>query len=241
MKNASTRNAVLRAINATIAFAAVACPIFCDATERGLTWEKAFPLQASARGDVHFLAKYFEPTSGWHDLEVWRHDKRFLHRKTDHALDLYAVARSRGPLTYDYRVLDGKRHVAISVEHGNLYRIGVFLDWFGLAHVLDRPKQSYSLTRTRPLADEPQRGCDWVMLERGGGEGVSRSRICWSARWGVPLAIRDQGAQDVWQDRFITESVHHVARGTVAWEMPPTPTGWVHFNANQEIAPSRGD
>ncbi len=206
-----------------------------------VTWQTAFPLRASAAGDIYFSARYFESSSGWHQLEVWRHGERFLHRRTDGKLDLYVVARAKGPQAYDYRVFDHRRHVAIDVDHGNLYRIGVFLDWFALAHVLDRPKQSHSLARTAARADEVRRGCDWILLERHQKNATRRSRICWSAKWGVPLRIRDNTHGDVWEDRFVIESVRAVGQGTVAWEIPSLPAGWARFDANKEIDPSQGD
>jgi hypothetical protein len=206
-----------------------------------LTWESAFPLQSSGEAGVYFSARYFEPSSGWHDLEVWRHAERFLHRRTDGQLDLYVVAGPDGPPSYSYRVLDQRRHVVIDVDHANLYRIGVFHDWFGLAHVLDRPRQSYRLQRTAARQDERERGCRWVLLRRGRAQANHDTRICWSAAWGIPLRIREATAKGRWEDRFVIQSVQAMEQGPTAWSVPPTPTGWARFDANQEINPHQGD
>ncbi len=243
MKPRSSANDLPIPLLACLAAAAAAtAPRPAHAKGSPLHWQSAFPVRSSAAGDVYFSARYFQPASGWHDLAVWRHGNDFLHRKTDGRLDLYVVSGHKGATSYRYRLFDRGRHVVIDVDHANLYRIGLFFDWFGLAHVVDRPKQAYSLTRTAARADEPECGCSWVLLERRQGKTASSaSRICWSAAWGIPLRIRDKTAAGAWHDSFVVKSVRPVVRGTVAWQIPPTPAGWTRFDANQEINPSQGD
>ena len=96
-----------------------------------------------------------------HRLELWRHGRAFLHRRTDDSLDLYVVASGRAG-DYDYRFFDHRRHLVTGVKRDNLYRIGVFSDWFGLAHVVERPKVAFEVrAATGPNPGGPRRDCVW--------------------------------------------------------------------------------
>jgi hypothetical protein len=235
------RNPSFSTPSAGVALAAWLISLQAQAADAPLTWEKAFPLRGQAMGDVYYAAKYFEPRSGWHELEVWRHNQSFLHRQTDGKLDIYVTTLPGGPAAYNYEVFDQQRHLVIDVDQTNLYRLGIFLDWFGLAHIVDRPKGSFSLTRTAPRADEPQAGCQWVTIEQRNAKAVAKSRVCWSSEWGVPLRIRNNTEGDAWEDRFVLGTVRAVAPGTVVWKTPPPPANWGHYDADSAIDKSQGD
>ncbi len=171
-----------------------------SAREASLSWESAFPVTA-AKGEVYLDAHFVGSDGASHRLQLWRKGTEFLHRKTDEALDLY-LEHLDGKDDYTYRLLDHRRRLLIGVNRNHLYRIGVFSDWFGLAHVLDRPKTQYSVRAAAPLPDEEQRACTWRLLIRQGEESSSQSRVCWSAQWGLPLVIRTPGPKGMWIDQF---------------------------------------
>jgi hypothetical protein len=204
-----------------------------------LTWERAFPV-ARAAPDVHLDATFSGADGKQHRLELWRHGKSYLHRKTDETLDLYVVAtRDR---EYAYRFFDHKRHVVTGVRRDNLYRIGVFSDWFGLAHVVDRPKTAFELRSTaEPHPEAPRRDCAWRELVTGAGESRTVARVCWSARWGTALAIEQRDASGAFHETFAVRSAEpaRFARGETA--LPPTPPAYAFVDADQEIAPQAGD
>jgi hypothetical protein len=117
-----------------------------------LDWEAAFPVESAAR-DVYLDAHFVGSDGAAHRLQLWRHGSEFLHRRTDAALDLCLhQAGKKGD--YAYRLIDHRRRVAMEVSRNQLYRIGVFSDWFGLAHILDRPKSEFVVRAVAPLQKE---------------------------------------------------------------------------------------
>jgi hypothetical protein len=204
-----------------------------------LSWERAFPVERSAP-DVHLEATFHGSDGKPHRLELWRHGRTFLHRKTDDALDLYVVATAARD--YAYRFVDHRRHVVTGVRRDNLYRIGVFSDWFGLAHVVDRPKAAFQLRAAAdPHPSAARRDCTWRELLTDGKDAASAARICWSTRWATPLVIEQRGADGGWAETFSVQRAEpaHFRSGETA--LPATPAAYAYVDADHEIAPQSGD
>lgn len=209
-----------------------------------LDWEAAFPIE-SAAPDVYLDAHFVGSDGSSHRLQLWRHGTAFVHRRTDESLDLYlSQVGKKGD--YAYRLVDHRRRVSTDVRRNQLYRIGVFSDWFGLAHVLDRPKSEFVVRAIAPLPKErqPKEGqtdCSWRILVRGRKASADESRICWSTEWGLPLAIRIRGPKGEWIDRFTVDRVETISPAVDGTAFPPVPDGYAYFDAGNEIDPKAGD
>ena len=243
---------------------ACGCGATVLADPAALDWEAAFPIETAAK-DVHLEAHFLGSDGTTHRLQLWRHGTQFLHRRTDEVLDLY-LSKAGNKGDYAYRLIDHRRRVSMDVRRNQLYRIGVFSDWFGLAHVLDRPKSEFVARAVDPLPQEKkerQMDCAWRLLVRGGKESPDRSRICWSAEWGLPLAIRTRGPKGEWIERFTVDLVEGISPSVVEpWEgstppatssarqsqtaltrsvdglaLPPVPDGYAYFDTGSEIDP----
>jgi hypothetical protein len=161
-----------------------------------------------------------------------------LHRRTDDILDLFLrQAGKKGD--YTYRLIDHRRRMSMEVSRNQLYRIGVFSDWFGLAHVLDRPKAEFAVHAVAPLPSEKLKDCSWRLLVRGGKQAQDQTRICWSAKWGLPMSIRVRAAKGEWVEQFSADRVRESFPGEVT--LPPVPDGYASFDAGNEIDPKQGD
>lgn len=219
-----------------------------------LTWERAFPVDR-APTDVHVSATFTGSDHRAHRLELWRHGTSFLHRRTDDALDLFVVAPSARS-EYRYRFFDQRRHLVTDVRRDNLYRIGVYSDWFGLAHVVDRPKAAFEVRAiSDPHPASPRRDCVWrALATSGGGDAAggghprlprpgapATARICWSARWGVPLSIEQQEPSGAWVENLMVPLVEQAHFGRDAIGLPAPPPAWGYVDADHEIAPQAGD
>jgi hypothetical protein len=150
-------------------------------------WENAFPT-TSAPERVYFRAHYLDGRGQTHELQVWRDGDRRLRRRTDDAIDLYVDRDKAGEL--DFRIVDHRRRVVIRADRTSLHRVGRFTSWIGLAHVLDVPHGTYIVTTLSdtPGSPSPFDECAWFRLETGvPSPGVND--ICWSSKWGLPLAI----------------------------------------------------
>ena len=119
-------------------------------------WEAAFPIWAAPQ-QVYFRAEYRDDLGRAHELQVWRQAELRLRRKTDQSIDLFVEKSQSGE--YAYRLIDHDRKILINADRTALYRIGVFSDWIGLAHVLNIPRGGYRIAESprvqrtiRPLA-----------------------------------------------------------------------------------------
>ena len=156
------------------------------AADTSPSWETAFPIK-SAPERVHFRAHYFDEGGRAHALEVWRDSNLRLRRNTDGRLELYVEKSSSGE--YEYRLIDRSRNVLIRAQRPSLFRIGMFPDWTGLAHVLNVPRGGYRITGTARQSPASLRGdCAWQRLEVLGPAPMP-VEICWSAAWGLPWRI----------------------------------------------------
>ena len=220
---------------------ALACccfvPAFAD--QAVLDWETAFPVESAAR-DVYLDAHFLGSDGATHRLQLWRHGTEFLHRRTDEALDLYLTQTGKKG-DYAYRLVDHHRRVSMAVSRNQLYRIGVFSDWFGLAHVLDRPKTEFVVRAVPSLPKEKPTGCSWRLLVSGGKGSAEHSRVCWSAQWGLPLVIRTRGLKGEWIERFVVDQVEGISPTVDGLAVPPLPDDYVSFDAGNEIDPKEGD
>jgi hypothetical protein len=210
-----------------------------EAGQPTLTWEEAFPI-ASAPGDVHVEAHFQGSDGVEHRLSLWRHGSAFLHRRTDEALDLY-VSRTSSTSDYAYRLMDHRRRIVMDVRRNQLYRIGVFSDWFGLAHLIDRPKTAFTLRALPVSAREKRQDCTWRLLVRGAGNATDASRVCWSEAWGIPLSIRTKDARGEWTERFTVDRMEAIPPSTDGPALPSAPDGYASFDAGKEIDPLTGD
>jgi hypothetical protein len=156
-----------------------------------VAWDEAFPT-ASAPPNVYFQARYRDARGERHRLQVWREADTRLRRKTDEVID---VSVERDPFgRYVYRLADRGTNTVVAADRSILYRAGLFLDWRGLAHVLDVPRGSYQIARIAVAPQETAHGpCIWFRLETT-QPSPAVSDTCWSSRWGLPLIIRAPGA-----------------------------------------------
>ena len=171
-----------------------------DAT---LDWKAAFPI-AAAPSQVHFRAIYRDGFDRAHELEMWRQADFRLRRRTDGSIDLYVEKSASGE--YEYRLVDHHRNILIRADRTALYRIGVFSDWIGLAHVLNIPRGEYRITPSARQSQASLRGeCVWRRLELKLPSSAA-TEICWSPQWGLPLEI-GIGGNDGFQSHFSVEEV----------------------------------
>ena len=99
----------------------------------------------------------------------------------------------------------------IEVDRTALYRIGVFSDWIGLAHVLDIPRGSYRIVQSpRQRPGMWRSDCAWRRLEPMTPPS-SPTEICWSVRWGLPLEIATDGEIGGGKPRFSIREVRTFA------------------------------
>jgi hypothetical protein len=192
-------------------------------------WETAFPIRA-APPQVHFRAVYRDDVGGAHELEVWRQSDLRLRRSTDAAIELYVEKSASGE--YEYRLIDHRRKLLVHADRTALYRIGIFSDWLGLAHVLDIPRGEYRVTQAARQSPASLRGeCVWKRLELR-MPGSSTREICWSARWGLPLEIATASERDGWNSRFSIQEVGTFAPGPEIFAV--TREGLVEIDAGSD-------
>lgn len=222
----------MKAVPAIALLILAAGPV-AQAAGSALDWAHAFPV-AEREASIHFTATYRDAANQPHRLEVWRYGSRFLHRRTDTRLDLYAAARDAAHVKVDYRLIDHQRKAVFDVNRGNLYQIGVFSDWPALAYVLDPPKTAYTLSTIEAPHGSHESGCQWRAIRSGQGSRKTISEVCWSAHWGIPLSIL--GA-DPAQPRFHVEHVESIESERPTPGLAPLPQGYAYFDSNEEIAP----
>jgi len=164
------------------------------ARAKELTFEEVFNTKGEPRA-LHFTGVYANQ-GGEHTLEVWRDGDRRLKRLTDGTVETY-VFRKQGSAEFQMSVVDQKKKIHTRVDRSNLYRLGSFVDWFDLAHVVRHPVGAYKVAKAAPAADAPKGGreCQWYALARKDGT----TRICWSAPLGLPVVIQGGDGKILWK------------------------------------------
>ncbi len=134
------------------------------------------------------------------------------------AIDLYVEKSGSGE--YEYRLIDHDRKILIRADRTTLYRIGVFSDWIGLAHVLKVPRGGYRVTEAARQSPASLRGeCVWKRLELVMPIS-STSEVCWSSAWGLPLEIGHNGENEGWKSRFWVQEVRSFAPKPEIFSVP---------------------
>jgi hypothetical protein len=145
---------------------------------------------------IHYQAAY-SMQGIEHHVEVWRDGQQRVKRRTDDVLETY-ITKPAGEVEWQMVTLDLKRKIRTEIDRTNLYRIGHFTDWFGLANSIAQPPAGYQLTALPTLtktSEKPIASCNWYSLRRSGVE----SKICWSTKAHLPLLITDQHDAVVWR------------------------------------------
>lgn len=209
-------------------------PCVGSANEQSLSlpWEGVFDL-SQAPENVFFRARYRDSAGREHELRVWRQGDNHLLRRTDDRIELHVDKTPGGG--YRYRLLDLRRKILIRADRKNLYRIGVFSDWNGLAHVLSRPHGAFSLAVVQAETQSTTTGlCQWYHLSPAEGGNKSRD-VCWSDAWGLPLMIRQAG-KDAEKAEFSVREVDTFVPTIDQFKVDKR--DFVEIDANADIDPS---
>lgn len=202
-------------------FLSVASIGVCQAQET-LTFEQAFQAQGEPE-NLHYTVGYDDPR-GKHELEVWRQGENRLRRRTDSGLDLYANASEDD---IDLVTLDHARRRRTDISRSSLYQLGHFIDWFGLAHSINKPVQTYTLQRTKnvAVAETPLTACSWYSLRIE----TRQSLICWSDTYRIPVQIADGAGKLHWHLTAIDTARIADTVFTI------NDQGYVHLDAENEL------
>ena len=159
-------------------------------------WDQAFSIErAPAR--VHFRARYQDQAGASHAVQVWRDGNR-LRRDTDDRLAMYVEHKPGADDRFE--VIDRSRAVAYKVSRLNLFRIGSFPDWTGLASMLVRPRANAEVTPAGERPEQTPAGtCRWLK--------PGDRRVCWSARWRLPLRIVARDSAGRWKQVLTIDQV----------------------------------
>jgi len=209
---------------------------------------EAFDVSAEAPA-VHLLARYRGGDGRWHRLEAWRRGETFVHRRTDDGSDLYVEADPAYAGHYRYRVLDPRRKVLIEVDRTNLLRIGVFSDWFSLAHLIKPPAAGVRVEAVPPPAvlaqadgaalDAAMPACEWLRLLPQPGAVDAPLDVCWSKTYAVPVRVQVAARDDEAPALLMAlESAQTVDAASDALLPPPLAPGYSYIDANADIDPA---
>jgi hypothetical protein len=190
-----------------------------------LDFDKTFNA-THAPAAAHFRAAY-EAAGRTHLLEVWRSRDRHLKRRTDDAIETYVSRPTRDP-EWSMVVLDLRQRIRTDIDRTNLYRVGHFVDWFGMAHGLSRPIGAYELHRiaAAPGVHRPIAPCHWYQLSNQG----KTSNICWSEAMKLPLIIATLDGNAQWRMLEVDARPFSGTTFQVADE------GFARNNANEDIS-----
>lgn len=174
---------------------------------------------------MHFRAEYMSTGTG-HQLEVWRDHDRRLKRRTDDAVESFVTKTSDDP-EWSMVILDLRRKIRTDIDRTNLYRVGHFVDWFGMAHGLSRPPGAYDLRLSAAVQGAPKTiaPCRWYRLSSQGRD----SDICWSSAMKLPLVIATAQGQVQWQVLQVD------TRAPVSETFRVKDEGFARNNANADI------
>jgi hypothetical protein len=151
-------------------------------------------LAAPGPAAVHYRGRYRTAEGPWHAVEVWRDGETRLRRRTDDRLEIHAHRSHRGEAP-SLVVVDLQRRAAFSGDPAALMEAGVRADWNELARSMAAPRPGQRLV---PLGRQERTPLGPCRLYRLAG-----SSLCWSARWQLPLVIRDRAGRTL----LVVESV----------------------------------
>jgi hypothetical protein len=214
----------LRGRTARLVVLCTAAVVFGPVHAGPLTFEQTLGAKPE-RGATHFAATYVSRGAG-HRVEVWRDGERRIRRRTDDALETYALRKPGAP-DFHLSVLDLKKKLRTDIDRDNLYRIGNFTDWFDLGHGLRHPVGDYHLVATAAPAssEKPVGQCRWFELTQP----ERTTYFCWSADDGLPMLIQTQEGRTVWR---VTELDHKPIAAAV---FQIRDAGFIRTNANEDI------
>jgi hypothetical protein len=159
----------------------LAAPAFADT----LDWNTAFPVDQAPQ-QVYLQAHYLDSKGMPHALQMWREGEQRLERLTDHSI-MISISRKTGAED-DYQLYDLKRNTVVSADRSHLYRIGIYANWNGMAHILTMPQGAYTITAEQLAPQSTTWGsCSWYQLSIPDQDD---RHICWSSTWGLPLLIK---------------------------------------------------
>jgi hypothetical protein len=159
----------------------LAAPAFADT----LDWNTAFPVDQAPQ-QVYLQANYLDSKGMPHTLQMWREGEQRLSRLTDHNV-MISISRKTGAED-DYQLYDLKRNTVVSADRSHLYRIGIYANWNGMAHILTIPQGVYTITAEQSSPQSTTWGlCRWYQLSIPDQDD---RHICWSSAWGLPLLIK---------------------------------------------------
>jgi hypothetical protein len=188
-----------------------------------LPFEQAFS-DVGEPAYAHFKASYLD-ARGSHVVEVWRIGNTRLRRRTDAALDIYAGQTAKQEV--HFTILDHQRTIRTEVSRTNLFRIGRFVDWFGLAHGISKPLTDYRLAKLEkaPVAEAPSSPCQWyeITVEQ------HASAICWSSAYALPLLITNAAHEVQW--RIASVETQRIPWDVFRIESP----GYILVDANEDL------
>jgi hypothetical protein len=207
-----------------IATLIVAAAVSFDAPANELKFEQVFSDQGEPVA-LHYQAE-FTSKGARHQMEVWRDGGQRVKRRTDDAIETYAFRKAGDP-EFHMSILDMKKRIHTRIDRTNLYRIGNFTDWFGLAHGLNHPKGEYRIAKaqTPDGVTKAIKDCRWYDLTQG----KRTTHICWSVQSRIPLLIQTQEGEVVWKVTAL--DMNHISAKT--FEIHDE--GFVHNDANQDI------
>jgi hypothetical protein len=110
-------------------------------------------------------------------------------------------------------VVDLVKRDAYAAEPGDLLQAGLLTDWNELAHSLARPRPGTRLTSSARTERTALGRCRLYLMARAG---APPSSVCWSARWQLPLVIRDAARRPV----FLLQSADDQPLARAVFELP---------------------
>lgn len=192
-----------------------------------LTFEKAFDVKRQPAA-TYFEAEY-QSNGKPHTLKVWRDRNLRLRRETDGHITTFVVNKPDDDWTMT--VLDSQKKIETVVDRSNLYRVGNFTTWFGLAHGLNPPLGKYEVQAMakapKAKVDKADTPCSWYSYTQNNHS----TQVCWSKKLALPAVILNDKGDVVWKITKVS---------TKPFDLNKTFTfkdeGYIHNNANADIS-----
>ena len=201
-----------------------------------LKWDTVFSKRNTPQS-LQFSAHFWDGKGAEHRLKYWREGGTRLRRNTDDHVDVMVERLHDGE--YRYHVLDHRKKIITDIDQTNLVRIGRFIHWDDLAHIVTKPKVDSRLSKS-PAKDLVVNGarCQWYLATPTAVTTAPTlsQHICWSVALGIPLkmtqASAGQAETTTWQvDTVSTKKLTDAA-------FTAHVAGYAVVDANQDIGPS---